>query len=133
MLSLFPQILFLAPLSITLLRVSAGLLFAYLAYYHLSNRQTVSQELSRYVGGAGGFLALLYAVVEIAVGGALVAGALTQLAGLVGFVVALKVLILWKMTHGMNPISRLSYALLAVISLSLVFSGAGALALDWPL
>lgn len=132
MLSLFPQILFLAPFSATLLRLTAGLVFLYLAYSHYRNRRAVAEELSSLVGAAG-TITLLYCLIEFAIAAAFIAGAWTQLAALVGFIVALKVLLLRKSLRELKPLSPLSYGLLAVICLSLVLTGAGAFAFDLPL
>jgi len=132
MLSLFPQILFLTPLSATLLRLTAGLIFAYLSYFHYSNRRAVSEELSLLVGGAS-VICILYALLELLVAIGLLAGAWTQLAALLGFVIALKVLIIRRSLKELKPLSQLSYALLAMICLSVVITGAGPFAFDLPL
>ena len=132
MLSLFPQILYLAPLGTTLLRVTTGLVFVYLAYAHYTNHKAASQELSRLIGGAG-IIIYIYSGIELALGLSLIAGTWTQLAALVGAVVALKVILIHRTMHELRPISTLSYALLAVMCLSLIFSGAGAFAVDLPL
>lgn len=132
MLSLFPQILFLAPLGLTLLRIAAGLVFFYLAYVHYSNRREVAQELSTLIGGAR-IICLLYSGLELLIAVSLIAGIWTQFAALVGFVVALKVLLIRRSLKEVRPLSPLSYALLAVICLCLFVSGAGAFAFDLPL
>jgi uncharacterized membrane protein YphA (DoxX/SURF4 family) len=132
MLSLFPQILFLTPFSATLLRISVGFVFLYLAYFHFSNRARAAEELSSLVGGAS-IICIIYALLELAVAAALIAGTWTQLAALVGFVIALKVLLIRRSLKELKPLSPLSYALLAVICLSVVITGAGAFAFDLPL
>jgi uncharacterized membrane protein YphA (DoxX/SURF4 family) len=132
MLSLFPQLLFLTPLSATLLRIAAGLVFLYLAYFHYTNRRAVVEELSVFVGAAS-IICTLYALLELLVGAGLIAGAYTQLAALVGFVIAIKVQLIRRSLKELRPLSPLSYALLAVICLSIVVTGAGAFAVDLPL
>ena len=132
MLSLFPQLLFLTPFSATLLRISAGLVFAYLAYFHFTNKEKVASELSRFVGGAS-VIYMLYSLLELIIAIGLIAGVRTQLAALVGLVVALKVLLIRNSLHELKPLSTLSYALLGVICLSLVVTGAGVFAFDLPL
>jgi len=132
MLSLFPQILFLSPLSATLLRVCAGLVFAYLAYFHFANRRAASEELSKLIGGASVIMPV-YCVIELVVALSLVLGAWTQASALVGFIIAVKMLLIRHSLKELKPLSQLSYALLAVICLSLVFTGAGAFAFDLPL
>jgi len=132
MLSLFPQILFLAPFSATLLRISAGLVFLYLAYFHISNRRKAAEELSALIGGAS-VVIYIYSLIELALALALILGAWTQAAGLVGFVIAVKMLLIRRSLKELRPLGALSYALLAVICLSLVVTGAGIFAFDLPL
>jgi uncharacterized membrane protein YphA (DoxX/SURF4 family) len=132
MLSLFPQLLFLAPLSDTILRIAAGGVFIYLAYFHYENRRAASTELSRFIGGASVILPF-YALIELILGAALVAGVGTQLAALVGCIIALKILLVRKVLRELRPLPALTYFLVAAICLALVFSGAGAFAFDLPL
>ncbi len=132
MLSVFPQILFLTPLAITLLRFSAGLTFAYLAYLHLSNRRAASDELSSLIGGAR-IIIYIYSAIELFIAVSLFGGAWTQPAALLGFVVALKMLFIRHKMHELKPLAQSTYVLLAVICLALVFTGAGAFAFDLPL
>lgn len=132
MLSLFPQILFLAPFAATLLRITAGLVFLYLAYFHIGNRRAAAHELSALIGGAS-VIIYIYALIELALAAALLLGAYTQLAALVGFVISIKVLLIRKSLRELKPFSQVSYALLAVICLSVVVTGAGIFAFDLPL
>jgi len=132
MLSIFPQLLFLAPIASTLLRASAGLVFVYLAYVHFTNRRKAAEELSTLIGGAD-FICVVYSVLEAVIGFALIAGFRAQLVALVGFIVAIKVLLIRRSLKELKPLSQLSYALLAVICLSIVFTGAGIFAFDLPL
>jgi len=132
MLSLFPQILFLSPLAATLLRITAGLVFAYLAYFHFGNRRAGADELSKLVGGASVIL-FIYCIIELVLAACLIVGFGMQLAALVGFIIALKMLLIRRSLRELKPISALSYALLAVICLSLVVTGAGVFAVDLPL
>lgn len=132
MLSVFPQLLFLSLLGPTLLRITAGCVFLYLAYHHFQNRSTVAHELGRFVG-AGTIIAPIYALIELGIAVALITGSWTQPAALVGFVIALKMLLLRESFHATKPLSQLSYFLLSLICLCLVVMGAGAFAFDLPL
>jgi uncharacterized membrane protein YphA (DoxX/SURF4 family) len=132
MLSLFPQILFLSPISATLLRVCGGLTFTYLAYAHFSNRRAASEELSRLIGAAR-IIIPVYSIIELVIAVFLVGGAYTQLAALIGSIITFKMLFVRHTLRELKPLSQASYALLAVICLSLVFTGAGAFAIDLPL
>ena len=114
MLSLFPQVLFLAPFSALVIRIALALVFAYAAWRHVAQGDTISRVLS--------FLKILVAA-------ALLVGAWTQAVALVGALFALVGLL--------SPRTRIfpksTVALVLVMCLSLVVTGAGALAFDLPL
>lgn len=132
MLSLFPQILFLAPLGLTLLRVAAGLTFLWFAYMHWTH----GQELARVrfvIVGSGFWIVAVAMIFETMTGIALIIGLYTQLAALVGAVAALKCLIWHKRYPQFFLLSGAASAFLLVICLCLFVSGAGAYALDLPL
>lgn len=132
MLSVFPQLLFLSPVSATLLRLAAGAMFLYLSYYHYSNRQRAAAELGMLVGMSMPLL-VLYALVELLVAISLILGLWTQVSALVGLGIAAKILFVRNRLKELKPLSSLSYALLGLICLSLVMTGAGAFAFDLPL
>lgn len=132
MLSLFPQILFLAPFSATILRVSAGVAFLLVAWIHMSKREELSR-VDFFVIGHGAWIPVFAALLEFAIATALVAGIYTQLAALFGALVALKSFIWKRRFSEMFPLSQPTSALLFVICISLVFTGAGAFAFDLPL
>lgn len=132
MLSLFPQILFLAPLGITLLRVASGLTFLWLAYFHGAGRHELS-GIRFPVVGRGAWIVWMAIIFEVAIGVALIVGIYTQLAALLGAVAAIKFLI-WRARYPQFFIlTRDTSALLLVICLCLLVSGAGAFAFDLPL
>lgn len=132
MLSLFPQLLFLAPLGITLLRIAAGLTFLSLAYWH-SQRSRELSNVRFILIGKGAWIVYAAILFEAVVGAALIAGYLTQLAALLGTLMAIKCIV-WRGRYPQFfPLDRVASALLLVICLSLVVSGAGAFALDLPL
>ena len=114
MLSLFPDILFLAPFSAFLLRLSLGVVFGYAAWKYFAHETTLLR--------AFGFVEAIIAI-------ALIAGAWTQAAALAAFIVIA--------IHFFMPSLRtiaLGTALLSlVISISLLVTGAGVFALDLPL
>ena len=132
MLSLFPQILFLAPLGLTLLRLAAGLTFLSLAYFHGAR----SRELAAIrfpVVGKGAWIIWVAVIFEMLIGVGLVMGIYTQLAALLGTVAAVKLLI-WRRSYPQFfTLTRDTSALLLAICLTLIVSGAGAFAFDLPL
>ena len=114
MLSIFPEILFLSPFAPTLIRGAVALLFAYAAWEHCKWSDVASRVLG---------------VFEILAAALLAAGAWTQPAATLASIVAA----IWYF----QPTSRVyavSTILLAfVTSLSLILTGPGAIAFDWPL
>ena len=132
MLSLFPQILFLEPVGITLLRVTAGLVFLYLAYFHSHRIRELSDVRFIFIG-KGEWIVYLAVLFEAAIGATLLMGYLTQLAALVGAVMALKCLI-WRSRYPQFfPLDRAASFMLLAICLSLIVTGAGSYAFDLPL
>ena len=132
MLSLFPQILFLAPAGTTLLRVAAGITILALAWMHYADQEKLGEE-PFIVIGAGKWIPLSASLVELIVGGALVLGAYTQAAALLGALLALKHVVWQRRYPNFFPLPRSTTLLLFVICLSLVVSGGGAFAFDLPL
>lgn len=114
MLSVFPEILFLSPFAPFLIRLALAALFAHSAWNHVQRTDTASRTL---------------AIVEVGVAVVLALGAWTQPAALLGAIIA--AIWLAQPTARVTPTST---ALLALIMcLSLILTGAGALALDLPL
>ncbi|HEY4526866.1 MAG TPA: hypothetical protein VJK53_03405 [Candidatus Paceibacterota bacterium] len=114
MLSLFPQILFLAPLSAFVIRIALAILFAGASWRHISEPSLTMR---------------VFAIVEIAVAATLVAGAWTQAVALGAAVLLLAGLFVPSLRA--NPRSTALLAL--VMCLSLLVTGAGAIAFDLPL
>ena len=114
MFTLLPQLLFLTPLSATLIRVAAAIGFGYVAWKHLGQTETTLRTA---------------AIIEGMCAILLLVGATTQIAAIAGFVILL--------VHGYLPKLRVlptsSILLLSVLCLSLVATGAGAFSFDLPL
>lgn len=133
MFSIFPQILFLQPAGIGLLRVAAGLYLIYIGYSLWSERAEVAKEQFPIIGRMPEWLAMLAATLQMALGILLVVGAWTQLVALLGAIVALKCIIFARAYKTIMPLDRAASILLLVILLALIVSGAGAFAFDLPL
>ncbi|OGG52393.1 hypothetical protein A3H16_01245 [Candidatus Kaiserbacteria bacterium RIFCSPLOWO2_12_FULL_53_8] len=132
MLSLFPQLLFLAPFSATLLRIAAAVVFFSIAWTHWQKREQLG-DIEFIVVGKGTWIPTFAAALEFLIAVGLFLGMYVQLVAILGALAALKALI-WKRRYSvMIPISRTASALVFVICLSLVFTGAGAFAFDLPL
>lgn len=112
--SFFREILFLTPMAAFFLRVAAGSALGLLAYRHVF----VPQNSFRVAGIIEGIIAVL-----------LIAGAYTQPAALLGAIVLGIILSI----PAYRALPRSTLALLIVICLSLVLTGAGPFAFDLPL
>lgn len=132
MLSFFPQILFLAPLGTTLLRVTVAIAFLSIAYIQFTRREEISHGGLPVVGPGIVWVNISTAVIGL-VGVALLLGYATQLAALLALGVSIKHAIFAKRYPRAIPYCRGEYILLAVMCTVLVVSGAGAFAFDLPL
>lgn len=135
MLSLFPQLLFLSALSATLLRVVAGAYMLFLAYRIAATRREYSTITHPIIGNQPSWIFLIAAGLTAAVATLLTIGLWTQAAAIVGVLISFKLFVLPRRL--LSPIAsdfpRSTALLLFVICLSLVVTGAGAFALDFPL
>lgn len=132
MFNTFPQFLMFGFFAPTLLRFAAALVFAYLAYRHFKGREEAAR-VSFPLVGSGAWIVWVAILSEVAVATALFTGYYTQIAALVGMGIALKHIV-WRGKYpGFFWITRSAAFLLFVICLSLLASGAGALAFDLPL
>lgn len=132
MLSLFPQILFLAPLSATILRLAAALVFLSIAYTHYVQRRELAEQSLPLVGRAL-WVVPFAIVIEILIAVSLGCGIYTQLGAVVGAIGAAKFFALKNVYPRFIPLSRTASGLLFVICISLLLTGAGAFAFDLPL
>lgn len=114
MLSIFPEILFLAPFAALVLRLSLAVMLTLVAWAHVSRPETLPR---------------IWAVIEIATAAALVVGAWTQVAALL----AVPWLFASLFLRSMRVFPKSTVVLALVIALSLVVTGPGAFALDLPL
>ena len=131
-LSLFPQILWLAPFSATLLRLAAAFVFFSIAWTHIEKREELSQ-INFLIVGRGAWIPTIAVIIEFGIAVTLLVGIYTQAAAILGTLGALKFFI-WKRRYGaMIPLSRTASLLLLIICFSLLFTGPGAFAFDLPL
>ncbi|MEK7480443.1 MAG: hypothetical protein AAB665_04130 [Patescibacteria group bacterium] len=114
MLSVFPELLFLSPFSAFLIRVALAAVFAYAAWHHFKTGDRVAN---------------FFAVAEAVLAVVIMAGAWTQPAALIGAIMT--GLWLWQST--LRPVARGTVFLSLIMCLSLLVTGAGAFAFDWPL
>ncbi len=135
LLSAFPQLLFLAPLAIALLRIVAGLFVLYVAWQIAERRTALSHEKYPVIGKAPEWMLLPAALAYAVAGGLLLIGAWTQIAALISALGMLKLSILSRMRahESLAILPESTYLLLLAISVALVVTGAGAFAFDLPL
>lgn len=136
MLNPFPELLPLWRDAPALLRVAAALVFFYLAYSSLMHKNAIAA--ARWpLGLRGAWIAWFAIVIELLIGGALLAGAYTQYAAIVAALTALKSLSYSRFWPELKPLvfplSNGTAFLLLAISLSLLLTGAGTHAVDIPL
>ncbi len=133
MLSLFPQLLVYSFFAPTLLRITAACIFFYLVIFHTRNRKEVAREISVLSYPVAIWVSSLFILIEFGVGLLLLIGLLTQLAALIGIIICLKIVLIKRGLRHISPLSHLTYILLIITCLSLLISGAGAIAIDLPL
>ena len=132
-LSLLPQLFFLSPLAATILRIAAAFAFFYIAQRVRAMRGEIMAAQLPLVGHASGWMIWISSVVTFLTGLALLAGYYTQAVAILGALIALKHLGGTYWFPFIMPLSRGTYALLFIICISLIVTGAGAFALDMPL
>ncbi|OGG72877.1 hypothetical protein A3A38_01545 [Candidatus Kaiserbacteria bacterium RIFCSPLOWO2_01_FULL_53_17] len=114
MLSLFPELLFLAPFAAFLIRIALAAVFGYSAATRIRSDRT----LLKVFGAVDGVIAVM-----------LLAGIYTQLAAIVGALCA----VYWLIKSDVSPLPKSTVALALIMCLSLVVMGAGPFAFDLPL
>ena len=134
MLNPFPELLVFGFFAPTILRIAAATIFIYVAYMQTQHREAMAKIPFPIIGTSFGMGVVWFAVaVELALAGALIAGYYTQIAAIVGAIAAVKYFVFGKRWPTFSSISRGTSALLFIILVSLLLSGAGALAYDLPL
>lgn len=114
MLSLFPEILFLAPFSALFIRIAIALTLGFAAWQHVASRDMTVRSLSFF---------------EAILAAALIVGAWTQASA----ILALVLLALQLMIARLKVFATGTIVLALVMCVSLLVTGAGALAFDLPL
>lgn len=131
MLNPFPELLVFGFFAPTLIRIFVALVFFVSAYALYTRRD----ELSRtpFIIGRGAWMVWFALLINLAVGVMLFAGYYTQIAALVGALLAIKGLVWGKKYGRFFVLCRLDYLFVLVMCFSLLLTGAGALAFDLPL
>jgi uncharacterized membrane protein YphA (DoxX/SURF4 family) len=132
MLNPFPELLVFSFFAPTLLRVTAAIIFGYLAYRHFERRDAIAQTRFPIVG-QGAWIAWVAIIIEVVVAVALLLGYDTQYAAILGALGALKQWVWRGKFSSYFFLTRSASFMLLVICLSLLITGAGAFAFDLPL
>ena len=133
MLTLFPDILFLAPLAVALLRVVAGLNFLYIAYRIIVTREEIGRLRAPIIGRMRSWMIWFAAVCTFIVGALLIVGLWTQAIAIVVFLIATKHLVGTKMYSDVLPLSSGANLWLSIVCAALIVMGAGVYGIDLPL
>ena len=114
MLSLLPQILFLGAFAATLIRIVLAFMFAYSAWSNVAKQDMAVRG---------------FAILEVAIAAALFVGAWTQ-----AFAIGASIMLLISLVVPKFRVwPRSTTALMLVMTLTLIVTGAGAIAFDLPL
>ena len=132
MLNTFPHLLVLGFYAPMIIRVAVALAFFYVAYAQFGRREEIEQ-MSFPVVGETSLASWVSIIFHIIVGAMLLFGYYTQIAAILSILALIKSFILKKYYPHLIPLSRSSLLLLIAMCLSLLLSGAGALAQDLPL
>ncbi|MDP3661381.1 MAG: DoxX family protein [bacterium] len=134
MLSVFPDLLAFGLLAPFLLRVALGLVFINFGWYKLGKNRAEKAAFFESLGWKpGNYFAFGFGAIELIAGILLVIGLYTQPAALVAALISLGALLLKRKTTNGIESSTGFLTLLFVIALSLLVSGAGFFAFDFPL
>lgn len=129
---LFPELLYLELLGPFLIRVVAGAIWIALAQWHYTNWAELQHTLAKHIPAATPALWSLIAL-EGAIGSTLMLGLYTQAAAGAGAALAFLFSGHASLVRSLTPYSPALYALLCAVCISLIFTGAGAFAVDMPL
>ena len=134
MLNTFPNLLPYGLFATTIIRLVIGFVLVYIGILTLSSRrQLLSQKLSLYKYPFENFVPWPLGIIEIITGGCLIIGLLTQISSLVAIYLFLSLLVIDLGKNKVFDQSTIFYIILILVSISLLFSGAGFLSVDLPL
>jgi hypothetical protein len=125
--------LYLAPLSTSMIRVAVAVALIYIAYRVFATSREIMAVEFPIVGHMRSWMVTVGASASCLIGVALFVGAWTQPLAILAAMIATKHAYWSRVYPGIFPLSTGAYVLLTVMSLSLIFSGAGAFAFDLPL
>lgn len=134
MLNIFPTLLGFGILSPFILRIALGLVMLDFGYSKVTKLKKEKDSMFESLGLKPGiYYVYAIGILEILIGLALIFGIATQLAGLFSAIISILAILIKKRGHEKIKSSFGFLTLCLVISLSLILTGAGFMAFDWPL
>ncbi len=133
MLNPFPYLLAFGILAPFVVRTTVGLFFLWSAREHYKRRAALRNEFALRFGSVGLPFLVAVLIAEGAAGVSLLLGAYTQIGAIVAALLALRLLTCRGRLPSMLLVGKFSYALLLIMSATLLLTGAGAFAFDIPL
>lgn len=134
MLNPFPDLLAFGLVAPLLLRVALGMVFVDFGWSKLRRDGAQKAALFEALGlRPGVYYAVLFGVIELAAGILLIIGLYAQIAALAAAIISAAAYYIKKKYPEKFQSDRCFFCLLFIIALSLLFSGAGFMALDLPL
>ena len=131
--SVFPGLFFLSPFAVTLLRIAAAYAFLYIANSLIQDRREIARVRLPIIGHPREWMVWISATIIAIVSCLLAVGLYTQVAAILGMIIAAKHGIFARRYSSIMPLSRGTYGFLFVICITLLITGAGAIAFDLPL
>jgi uncharacterized membrane protein YphA (DoxX/SURF4 family) len=132
MLSIFPDLLIYSSLGIALIRIMLGFLGVYLAFKILSKKDLVIQFVESLKFPFAFIAPWILIVLFLITGGSMILGLYTQVACIVLAYLFLKLLVIDLWSNRIIGFDFIVYIVFILISLSFLFLGAGAFAIDLP-
>lgn len=132
MLNPFPSLLVYGFFAPTILRAAVAIVLAWAAWSQWSQRKELSHTRFLFVG-SGMWTVWVMLVLELAAAAGLLFGYYTQWAAILGALISIKFAVWDHRYPKFFPLSRPAALLMLALCLSLLLSGAGALAYDLPL
>jgi len=133
MLNPFPYLLSFAAFAPMLIRIVVGLYLLIYAYRLLGrDRVRATEEVARVIKSLAAPWITFLGILEIAAAASLIAGFYTQIGAIVGGLIFLKLSLRAKNYPALSPKGGSLPFLLSILCLTLLITGAGAFAFDYP-
>ncbi|HMO78743.1 MAG TPA: DoxX family protein [Candidatus Paceibacterota bacterium] len=134
MLNFFPELLPFGLISATIIRIVVGSVLFYFGILSISTKkEIVSERLNNFKYPAPKFFTFLISIIGIITGSFLIAGFATQIVAIIAIYLFLNLIFIDSGEKNIFGQTKLFYISMILISITLIFSGAGFWAIDLPL